>query len=469
MMSNIGGMVHDRISSNILLPLMQLQQSIRPARSAVNKAFREGMAFRTLTARWSEDEKREWVLRRLRFSVRRAFLETTYYRDLFRKIGFDPREDFNYDDFAHIPVLDRDTIHQQGSALITNTIPMNRLRKDATGGSTGVPTEIWRGAEEEGWSNSGQEYFMGQVGLPTGSRVAMLWGHHLDPVANDRLKDRLCAYAHNFRWFDCFRLSPERLERYHHEFERFRPAGIVAYASAIGHLAEHVLDRSHNPRYPRCSIVTGAEKLLPAHRETIEAAFKRSPHERYGARDAGLIGIQLEPHKTLTYSIDWSNIFVEPETNEPESAVLITKLHGDGMPMIRYRIGDVARFAKGSRPGYPCFILQDVIGRVTDRVWLPTGQWISGIQFPHLLKDYPVREFMLLQRADYSVRLLIVPKDSFSEPSRRGIEKTVVANLPGLDVRVEVVGDIPRTKSNKWRPVVTEVVEKENVCPLPSR
>jgi phenylacetate-CoA ligase len=332
-----------------------------------------------------------------------------------------------------------------------------------------VPTEIWLGKEEEGWGDSGREYFMGQVGLPTGSRLGMLWGHHLDPVANDRFRDRLSAFAHNIRWFDCFRMSPEILERYHHEFEQFQPAGIVAYASALGHLAEHILERGHNPRYPTCSLVTGAEKLLPAYREKIEAAFKRPPNERYGARDVGLIGIQLEPHKTLSYSIDWSNIFVEPETNEPDSSILITKLHADGMPMIRYRIGDSARFMDGSRPGYPCFLLPEVLGRATDRVWLPSGQWINGIQLPHLLKDYPVREFMFLQRTDYSVQLKIVPKDNFSEESRRGIEKTVYANLPGLDVRLELVGNIPRTKSNKWRPVFTEVLEnKEKACPHPS-
>ena len=52
---------------------------------------------------------------------------------------------------------------------------------------------------------------------------------------------------------------------------------------------------------------------------------------------------------------------------------------------------------------------------MTDRVWLPTGQWINGIQLPHLLKDYPVREFMFLQRADYSVQLKIVPKENLSQ------------------------------------------------------
>ena len=75
-----------------------------------------------------------------------------------------------------------------------------------------------------------------------------------------------------------------------------------------------------------------------------------------------------------------------------------------------------------------------------------------------LPEDHPVREFMFHQRADYSVLLKIVPKDNFSTDNRRAIQETVSANLPGLDVRLELVDDIPRTKANKWRPVLTEVL-----------
>ena len=139
-------------------------------------------------------------------------------------------------------------------------------------------------------------------------------------------------------------MSPEILERYHAELEHVRPAGLVAYASALGHLAEHLLERGHTPHYPTRTLVTGAEKLLPAHREKIETAFGRPVHERYGSRDVGLIGFQLTPREHLSYTIDWANIFVEPENAEPNAPILITKLHADGMPMIRYRIGDAVCF-----------------------------------------------------------------------------------------------------------------------------
>jgi hypothetical protein len=52
---------------------------------------------------------------------------------------------------------------------------------------------------------------------------------------------------------------------------------------------------------------------------------------------------------------------------------------------------------------------------------------------------------------------MIVPKNGFGEESRRRIENIVKANLPGLDLKIEMVEQVPRTMANKWRPVVSEV------------
>ena len=159
--------------------------------------------------------------------------------------------------------------------------------------------------------------------------------------------------------------------------ERFRPASIIAYASALGYLAEHVLSRNYKPNYPTRCCVTGGEKLWSRHRRAIEEAFSRPVHERYADRAAGCLGVQLEPG-SLEYTIDWSYTLVEPELPEPDSPILVTKLHADAMPMIRYRIGDMGHFPAGSKPGYPTLVLSDVLGRSLDRIVMPDGRWIAG-------------------------------------------------------------------------------------------
>ncbi|HET7114579.1 MAG TPA: hypothetical protein VFI57_13110, partial [Pyrinomonadaceae bacterium] len=129
----------------------------------------------------------------------------------------------------------------------------------------------------------------------------------------------------------------------------------------------------------------------------------------------------------------------------------------DAMPMIRYRIGDIGRFPAGSKTGHPTFVLSDVLGRVVDRLLTPDGRWIAGQELPHLLKDFPVREFLCHQRRDYSVELQLVPQQEFDDRSLRKIQEILTANLPGLPIKIELRESVVRTKSNKWRPVISEV------------
>ena len=172
----------------------------------------------------------------------------------------------------------------------------------------------------------------------------------------------------------------------------------------------------------------------------------------------GPIGFQLDPGTSLAYSVDWANVLVEPEIHANEPSILVTKLHADGMPMIRYRIGDLGRFSQDSAPGHPAFELREVVGRDIDRIWLPDGRWVHPIGFPHLMEDHPVREFTVHQRADYSVQIQIVPRTGFDEESRHGIVTTVTANLPGVPVEVVLMDELPRTMANKLRPIVSEVI-----------
>jgi phenylacetate-CoA ligase len=455
-MDLIGGL-HDNLSLHVLTPFSRLQRSKRAATRPTQQAFGEGLRFRRAAAGWDEQRRIDWTLNRLREIVRKAYDETIYYRELFDRVGFDPHVDFSFDDYARLPVLRREDVHEAGPKLRSAVVPKEQQSKDATGGSTGIPTEIWLGPNERGWRDSGMERFFEILGVREGSRTALLWGHHLDPKKADTLRERYQAFAANTRWFDSMRLSPAILDEYHHELERFRPACIIAYASALGHLAEHILANNYKPNYPTRCCITGAEKLWSRHRRMIEEAFGRPVHERYGSRDAQCIGVQLRPEESFAYTLDWANVMIEPQTTDVESAILVTKLQADVMPMLRYEIGDIGCFAPGSRPGHPTLVLPGVIGRALDRVLLPNGGWIAGQQLPHLLKDFPVREFQFLQRADHSVQLQLVPGQGFDDDSLRTIRDTIAANLPGLQIEIELKESVVRTKSNKWRPVISEV------------
>jgi len=98
-----------------------------------------------------------------------------------------------------------------------------------------------------------------------------------------------------------------------------------------------------------------------------------------------------------------------------------------------------------------------VLGRVLDRIVMPDARGIAGQHLPHMLREYAVREVLFWQHPDYSVELQIVPQKEFAEDDLQTIEKLLRENLPGLPLKIELKESVVRTKSNKWRPVISEV------------
>ena len=462
--STLGALVHEGVARTVYRAAQHAKRRVRRSQRQVYEAYRAGFLFRSAAERWSHDRIREWQLIRLREVVRHAYATTEFYRERLDAIGFDPREDFDFADYARIPVLERETVRESGQALLSSSVPADQRLEDSTGGSTGTPTRLWKGPVERGWAEGGAEYYMRRIGLPPGSRTAFLWGHHLDPVTRATWRDRLYDHVHAARWYDCFRLEREVLMRYHHDLERWKPRGMIAYASALAALAEVVESLDGEPTYPRGAFVTGAEKLHAHQREVIERAFGRPVHERYGSRDAGLMGFQLSPRETLDFTVDWSSVLVEPDApvdgadgGGGVAGVLVTKLRADAMPMLRYRVGDLARFPTGARPGAPSLVLHEVVGRDMDRVWLPDGRWMHPAVVPHMMKDFPVQDFQLHQAADYSVVVRITTADGYGDEAGTAILETLRANLPGVPVSLSIEAEIPRTRANKWRPVSSDV------------
>lgn len=448
--------LHAWLSTHVVHRGYAAYRLLRPAHRHAMIAHRMGLRLRSSAISWSNDERCEWILRQLRRTARRANT-VPFWSARFKSVGFDPMDQFSFEDFARLPALEREEVREAGLLLRVSDIPLTAMRHDSTGGSTGVPTEIWTGPEERGWRESGIAYSLARLGLSSGARTARFWGHHLDPVARDSLRDRLKDSLMNVRWFDCLRLSPAVLQQYHEILERWRPDCIIAYAGALASLAEELERLGIRPNYPARALVTGAEKLHAHQRAAVERVFSRPVNERYGSRDVGLMAFQSGAPEDLQFEVDWANVLLEPETVSQSAGVLVTKLHADAMPMLRYRVGDIARFPSEDRPGHPTLRLSEVLGRDTDRIWLRDGSWVHGIEYPHMMKDYPIREFQVHQDADYHVVVRVVPSGDFPQERRDQLLRTIADNLPGLTPDLEFVESISRTPANKWRPVVTEV------------
>src|SRR5512141_885719 len=142
--------LHEWAAVRVLPPLYGPYRGLRPAHRAAQRGRRAGLAFRARATGWNDAARQQCVLSRLRATVRHAWSNVPYYRQLLDGIGFDPRADFGFGDYARVPVLER--AHVREHSLLADTLPQSQLRRDSTGGSAGEPTTIWRGPLELGWN-----------------------------------------------------------------------------------------------------------------------------------------------------------------------------------------------------------------------------------------------------------------------------------------------------------------------------
>ncbi len=169
---------------------------------------------------WSPERRRDWMLDRLRHVVRRAAADTPYYAEFFAASDSTlPRRStspislrsrcWSAARFAkRVKRFARDPFRPPCSAA---TQPAARAARRPRSGS--VPRNA---AGERAASNIS----CGESGCGEAAGRRLLWVHHLDPLARDGLRERVLDSIENARWYDCVRLSPELLDRYHAADER---------------------------------------------------------------------------------------------------------------------------------------------------------------------------------------------------------------------------------------------------------
>ena len=384
-----------------------------------------------------------------------------YYRDAWRERGLDPRRVDSLDEFQRWPVIDRDDIRAHRERMRAD-VPGMRLIAKATGGSTGVPLQFDLNPDSNDRRTASSMRGYGWAGVQPGCKQLYLWGVAVhEQTAKARWKEALYQGMHRRKFLSTFNLTEERFDEYLRVHNRYRPDALVAYTNSLYEFARMLDQKGAKPFSPK-SIVVGAEKLHPFQRELIERVFQAPVFETYGSREFMLMGAECDRHQGMHLSQEYLLVEVLDDDGTAtapgeEGNVVVTDLYNYGMPFVRYKNGDRAIAGWGECPcgrGLP--LLKQVTGRVVDFVQSPDGRRITGLFFPHLLKDFAgVKRFQVVQDAPDHVQLRVVAAPSWSDGERQAVDKIVRSHLgPRVNLDIVKVEEIPLTATGKQRVVV---------------
>jgi phenylacetate-CoA ligase len=428
----------------------------RLAHPAFRRIIREWRTFLHESEQWTTEVLAAYQLERLRVLLEHAQANVPYYRELFRAHGVKPEDVRQLSDLRRLPVLEKADLQRFLPELVSTDVPPEDRRYFTTAGSTGIPVGFYHAPEQAAVEWAFMTTQWQRVGYEDGDSSIVLRG---SVVSNGKLFER--AAIRNELVMSSYRLTDELMPIYLERIRAFRPRFIQAYPSSVTLLARHMVERGERPPEGLKAVLCGSENLYPWQRELIEAAFRCRVFSWYGQSENVCLAGECEydtrlhvfPQYGITELVDKRGAPVAEPGARGE--IIATGLIGRGTPLIRYRTMDVA--VLGDRCELcrrPYALLERIEGRLQEFLITTTGRPISmaAINMHSPVFDN-VQQFRFYQDTPGKAVLKIVPKPSFSWEQD---EPSILAELAlkvgeGLQLGLELVPEIPRTRTGKFR------------------
>lgn len=402
-------------------------------------------------ARRARGPMENMIDRRFGWLVRHAAETMPFYRELLDAAGVDPASVSCTRDIVRLPLVGHQALREAGDrAWATDLAPGRRMLATTSGSSDEPLTLVFRFQDRlrkhlvslhcmsmYGWRPWHRGMALGSQALPV--------GHGLERFGISR-----------WAWMDTSRPVEEWLT----EYDRVRPQALHAYPSALREFCFQARERGPLEWLPDVLSVGGElcpDELAPLAREV----FGKAPLTMYGAVEGGRIAFECEAHRGLHVRADSVHIEIlrngEPAKPGEEGSVYMTSLINTAMPIIRYELGDVAAWEEGDCPcglWWPRLRMRQ--GRTGDVIPLPGGRHVPVTHLSAIVgHSHRVRQFQFVGKQPGVLVLRFEPLHEGDRPEEAVME-SLRKTLPGVELRVEPTGALPRTRSGKVRRFIDE-------------
>lgn len=407
---------------------------------------------------WPEERLRGLQVELLR-DVLDAAAHVPFYRERLRAAGLAPSALRSVEDLGALPPLEREQLQREGIERLRVPgrwgIPME------TSGSTGRPVKVVWPVEMMSWFEAEDRRCNEWHGGLFGERRVQV---ATSPAAK-RLRRRVNYRVGNVTMIHCSRLDDPRVVHRLADSLGERPPGIVwGVSNALYAFALALLEEGRAVRARACW--SEGNHLHAHYVAPIEQAFGCPVYQRYGSSEIGVVAHQCSAGG-LHVSAESAIVEVVREDGSPAAPgelgeVLVTVLRNRAMPLLRYRIGDLAEAPTGD--ACPCGrtlpLLGTIVGRANELLLRGDGCHVVPELVSWLVESQSesVLEFQVIQHEDLRLTVRVVQRDGRADDEVRarlaaGLDELV--RLPGATT-VERVVEIPLTGAGKLRHIVSQ-------------
>jgi phenylacetate-CoA ligase len=421
----------------------------------------------------SLSELKALQLKRLQKMIHYAFEHTVYYKALLLEHQLTPNDFKTLDDIEKLPFLTKTLLQKNQTKMLSKAYLPTELIKDSSGGSTGEPTIFYKNSERHHLRRADQIRHDRWSGWDIGQRKALIWGAQRDLKASPSYREFIFSRYVDRQWeLDAFEMSAQKMHAFTKKLEHLQPSMILGYANALTLYAEYILEtHPHHDIRPK-GIISSAETLTENKRALIEKAFHCPVLNRYGSREVGLIASECKKRQGLHMNADNLLIEVVDSLGKPirkgQGEIVITDFWNFGMPMIRYKVGDIGVIESKNQCdcGRILPLIKRIEGRCSDFFIHPKGHKIHGEYFTHLFYEQKkVKQFQMIQKSFTCIHLKIVETSpqvdqDYLIPIVEQIKK-ILGNE--VKVNIEILSSISKSPTGKFLFTISQIMET-NEC-----
>jgi len=414
---------------------------------------------------WDDKKKEEYIFKHLKETLINAYENTLFYKNQFDSAGFDP---YNFNELAQlqtIPLIDKLDLRKNKQEIKNRLIPEKDLLYVTTGGTTGIPVELYY---VKGNERSREFVFMTdqwkRIGYKTGDKIAVIRGSVVDEKGNKTLfkyepvKNRL--------FLSTYDLYEKNFEKYVEKLHKFKPKFIHTYPSAVSVFAKYV--KKNNIEFPTLKgIFCSSEQFFEGQRELIESAFKTKIYSWYGHSEyatlAGECEVNTDYH--LFFEYGYTELIDEEgkRITKPgvQGEIVGTSFEMKGFPIIRYKTGDFAEWVEGKcKCGRNYQLMRNVKGRWHQEMIvtkLDSTISLTALNMHSDLFDHVV-QYQFYQKEKGKVELRIIKSDEYTIKDEEKINNSFNLKFKELvDFSISYVDQLSRTERGKHRFLIQEL------------
>ena len=395
---------------------------------------------------------------KLRILVRYCYENIKYYREAFERANVKPDDINSAEDIYKLPLLTKKQLRESLWDFLPKQIGPCRINR--TSGSTGEPVCIF--SDENSRLNNSAAV----IRCRKSAGIALFGSMIITPLKNESEQTRKPAWTFFHGLHKTFYINPYLESQQHFDyisqlFQSNKKASLIGITPAIAKLAYLVVDGKVKAFKPKAIITTG-QCLSENQRAVIEDVFSATVTDVYACSEVGEVAWQCSHSRYYHINEDCCLVEIlkddKPAKPGQIGEVVVTNLNRFAMPILRYKIGDLAIATDYKcRCGRKLAMLEKIVGRDGQDIICPNGKVLIWNQLKGFMNISQVRQFQIVQNSDGDLSVKYVPQEDADIHEIDRIIKSRFAPVVSDSIKfnIEKVATIKPAKSGKLQLVVS--------------